>query len=401
MAQAGEMIYFSRPAFLQETHCCAVISKILLLFSVYLEKESPSPDFHAETLLLQRPYFQEPSIDKLNIMYKHALHCMHLWDNCMFHGYFFIRTLSQEDSSMTRLTAKRSDVNEALVIRKLSLVSVFGNVILSGFKFFAGIAGNSHAMISDSIHSFSDVLTTLIAWIGVKLSKKESDSAHPYGHERLECVASLILGIVLMATGLGIGKSGLENILIQSNESAVIPGAIALCAALVSITGKEAMFWYTRYYAKLINSSAFMADAWHHRSDAFSSIGSLIGVAGAMMGFPVMDSVASVVICLFILKVSYDILKDAIVKLLDTSCGEDYEKRLREYVSAQNGVICVDMLRSRMFGNKIYVDLEIQVDGSKCLREAHEVAEQVHSNVERQFPDVKHIMVHVNPANDI
>ena len=158
------------------------------------------------------------------------------------------------------------------------------------------------------------------------------------------------------------------------------------------------MYWYTRYYAKQIQSSAFLADAWHHRSDAFSSVGSLIGIAGAMMGFPVLDSVASVVICLFIVKVSYDILKDAVVKLLDTSCGADYEEKMKDFVAAQNGVEGVDLLHSRMFGNKIYVDLEIQVDGDKSLREAHDVAEQVHSDVEQQFPDVKHIMIHVNPA---
>lgn len=211
-------------------------------------------------------------------------------------------------------------------------------------------------------------------------------------------MASLLLGAVLLVTGLGIGKVGLENIFSRDYETLAVPSAIALAAAIISIVGKEAMYWYTRYYAQLIHSSAFLADAWHHRSDAFSSIGSLIGIAGAMMGFPILDSVASVVICLFIVKVSFDILKDAVVKLLDTSCGEDYEKNMSEYVSAQNGVVCVDMLHSRMFGNKVYIDLEIQVDGDKSLKEAHEVAEQVHTNVEHQFPDVKHIMIHVNPA---
>lgn len=306
--------------------------------------------------------------------------------------------MTTEKEKQIQSTPEPKSLNEGLVIRKLSLVSVIGNAVLSGFKLFAGITGNSSAMISDAIHSFSDVLTTIIAWVGVKISKKASDSSHPYGHERLECIASLLLGAVLLVTGLGIGKVGLTNIFSRNYETIAIPSTIALIAAIISIVGKEAMYWYTRYYAKLIHSSAFLADAWHHRSDAFSSIGSLIGIAGAMMGFPVLDSVASVVICLFIVKVSYDILKDAVAKLLDTSCGEAYEKQLSEYVSAQNGVMGVDMLRSRMFGNKVYIDLEIQVDGNKYLREAHEVAEQVHTNVEHQFPDVKHIMIHVNPA---
>lgn len=306
--------------------------------------------------------------------------------------------MTGKKQSQLRSTTQQTALNEEAVIRKLSFVSIAGNTVLSGFKFFAGITGNSSAMISDAIHSFSDVLTTLIAWIGVKISKKASDSAHPYGHERLECIASLLLGAVLMITGLGIGKVGLETILSGRYENIAIPSAIALVAAVISIVGKEAMYWYTRYYAKLINSSAFLADAWHHRSDALSSIGSLIGIAGAMLGFPVLDSVASVVICLFILKVSYDILKDAVTKLLDTSCGADYEQTLRDYVADEKGVVCVDLLRSRMFGNKVYVDLEIQVDGDKSLREAHEIAEQVHTDVEHNFPDVKHIMIHVNPA---
>ena len=290
-------------------------------------------------------------------------------------------------------------INEQAIIRNLSLVSVMGNAVLSGFKLFAGIVGSSGAMISDAIHSFSDVLTTLIAWIGVKASKRAADRDHPYGHERLERVASLILGLVLMATGIGVGKVGVENILSGNYETLAIPGVIALIAAIVSIVGKEAMYWYTRFYAKLINSAAFLADAWHHRSDAFSSIGSFIGIAGSMLGFPVLDSVASVVICLFIVKVAYDIAKDALVKMLDTSCGADYEKQLSDFICRQAGVAGVDLIHTRMFGNKVYIDLEISVDGNKTLREAHEVAEQVHAEVERAYPDVKHIMIHVNPAD--
>lgn len=319
---------------------------------------------------------------------------------------FFLAKLQEvfmvtNKEKQTPISVSPKQVDESAVIRKLSLVSVIGNAVLSGFKLIAGVTGNSGAMISDAIHSFSDVLTTLIAWIGVKVSKKDADSSHPYGHERLESIASLFLGIVLFGTGIGIGKAGLDNILAGNYDSLATPGAIALIAAIISIVGKEAMYWYTRYYAKLINSSAFMADAWHHRSDAFSSIGSLIGIAGAMLGFPVLDSVASVVICLFIIKVSYDILKDSIAKLLDTSCGEAYEKEMIDYISAQDGVVCVDMLHSRMFGNKVYVDVELQIDGEKTLREAHDVAERVHTNVENTFRNVKHIMIHLNPAAEL
>ncbi|WP_455683670.1 cation diffusion facilitator family transporter [Thomasclavelia sp.] len=288
--------------------------------------------------------------------------------------------------------------DETKIIRKLSLMSILGNAFLSAFKFVAGTFGHSGAMISDAIHSFSDVLTTIIAYFGVKTSKKAADKMHPYGHERIECVASLFLGTMLFITGLGVGITGLNNILFGDYNNLAIPSAIALIAAIVSILGKEGMFWYTIHYAKQINSTAFIADAWHHRSDAFSSIGSLIGIGGSMLGFPILDSVASVVICIFILKVSYDILKDAISKMLDTACDEDYELNLKLFIENQPYVVCVDMLHTRIFGNKVYVDLEIKVDGNKSLHESHAIAQQVHDNVEIQFLNIKHIMIHVNPA---
>ena len=304
---------------------------------------------------------------------------------------------ASKDILADRYLAK-SSIHENAIIKKISLVSIVGNIILSGFKLFAGIYGRSGAMISDSIHSMSDVITTFIAFLGVKISKKPADKEHPYGHDRLECVAALLLGAILLVTGIGIGKAGLQNIIAENYDTLVVPGMIALVAAIVSIVGKEAMYWYTRYYAKIIDSAAFMADAWHHRSDAFSSVGSLIGISGAMLGFPVLDSVASVVICLFILKVSCDILWDAVRKMLDTACDADYEKKLTDYISSQEEVIRVDLLQSRMFGNKVYIDLEIAIEGDKSLRAAHRIAEQIHDKVEKTFPEIKHIMIHVNPA---
>lgn len=296
------------------------------------------------------------------------------------------------------MKTKTDQPSENAIIRRLSLVGILGNVALCIFKFIAGVLGHSVAMVSDAIHSLSDVFATLIALLGVKLSKRTADERHPYGHERMECVASLILGLILLVTGLGIGKVGLDNILAGHYEDLAVPGMIALIAAIVSIVVKEAMYWYTRHYAKILKSSAFMADAWHHRSDAISSVGALIGIAGAQLGFPVLDSVASVVICLLILKVAFDIIKDAIEKMLDTSCDKEVEENLRNFISSQEGVQSVDLLQTRMFGNRIYVDLEIQVDGDKPLKEAHEIAESVHDKVEEEFPDVKHIMIHLNPA---
>lgn len=304
-------------------------------------------------------------------------------------------TANNEISS--EITSAKS-LNEEKIVKQISSVGIAGNVALSAFKLFAGIYGHSGAMVSDAVHSLSDVFATLIAFIGVRLSKKSADEDHPYGHERFECVASLLLGTVLLLTGLAIGKSGLGNILSGDYTSLAVPGTIALVAAVVSIVVKEAMFWYTRHYAKLLNSSAFMADAWHHRSDAFSSIGSLIGIGGSMLGFHVLDPLASVIICVCILKVAVDIIKDSVRKMLDTSCGENYDNTLKNYIAAQDGVKSVDSLHSRMFGNKVYIDLEISVDRDLPLHEAHDIADRVHDNVEKNFSNIKHIMIHVNPT---
>lgn len=281
---------------------------------------------------------------------------------------------------------------------KVSIVTIIGNVVLSVIKLLAGIIAHSNAMISDAIHSASDVFSTFVVIIGIKLSSKEPDKEHPYGHERLECVAAIILSMVLFITGLGIGLEALKNILHGNYSDLQIPGILALIAAIVSIVSKEAMYWYTRYYAKKIDSSALMADAWHHRSDAFSSIGALIGIGGARLGFPVMDSIASMVIFVFIINAAFQIFKDAMDKMVDHSCDDETEKQIYDCVMKNENVMGIDMLQTRIFGNKIYVDVEIQVNASYTLQVAHNIAEAVHEDIEENFPKVKHIMVHVNPA---
>lgn len=277
---------------------------------------------------------------------------------------------------------------------RVSLVSVAGNTALALFKFLAGILAHSGAMISDAVHSASDVLSSFIVIIGVKLSVKAADREHPYGHERFECVAAIILAVVLAMTGLLIGVRAVENIGAQTQTA---PGLLALIAAAVSIAVKEAMYWYTRYYARRLNSAALMANAWHHRSDALSSIGALIGIGGARLGYPIMEPIASLVICVFILKAAYDIFRDATGKMVDRACDAETERRLRDCVSAEPEVLGIDRLQTREFGNRIYVDLEICLDGQLSLVEAHSVAERVHDRIEQEFPTVKHIMVHVNP----
>lgn len=280
---------------------------------------------------------------------------------------------------------------------KVSFITITGNVILSVIKLIAGIVAHSNAMISDAVHSVSDVFSTIVVMIGIRLAAKESDKEHPYGHERLECVAAIILAMVLFITGFGIGAEALKNIFSGNYADLRIPGILALIVAVISIAGKEGMFRYTRYYARQIDSGALMADAWHHRSDAFSSIGALIGIGGARLGYPIMDSVASLVIFAFIAKAAFEIFKDAIDKMVDHSCDEETEKQIYNCVMENENVLGIDLLQTRIFGSKIYVDVEIQVDGSYTLQEAHNIAESVHEKIEQNFSKVKHIMVHVNP----
>ena len=286
--------------------------------------------------------------------------------------------------------------NMEKIAMKVSIISIIANVVLAAFKLVAGVFAHSGAMISDAIHSASDVFSTFVVMIGIKIASKEPDEEHPYGHERMECVAAIILATILCITGLGIGKNALSNITGNSGEMAV-PGVLALIAAIVSIIVKEAMFWYTRHYAKKIDSGALMADAWHHRSDALSSIGAFIGIIFARMGYVMMDSIACLVICVFIVKAAYDIFKDAIDKMVDKSCSSEVEAEIRTIVMSVDGVKGIDSLSTRLFGNKMYVDIEIRADGEKTLNETHEIAEAVHDSIEAQFEKVKHIMVHVNP----
>lgn len=283
---------------------------------------------------------------------------------------------------------------------RVSLVSIIVNLVLSLFKFIAGLVAHSGAMLSDAIHSASDVASTVVVIIGINMAKKKSDKEHQYGHERLECVSSIILAGLLFATGLGIGVNGVEKIIDgTSGKDLVIPGQLALIAAVASLVVKEWMFWYTRGAAKKMNSGALMADAWHHRSDALSSIGAFIGILGARLGYPVLDPVASVGICIFIGKAAFDIFKDAIDKMVDHSCDEETTESMRKVILDVPGVAHIDVLRTRLFGSKMYVDIEIAADGNMSLKAAHAIAENVHNNIEKTFRDVKHCMVHVNPVS--
>lgn len=292
------------------------------------------------------------------------------------------------------------DNNIEKIAVKTSVVTIIFNLILTVFKFIAGFLGHSLAMVSDAIHSASDVLSTIIVIIGIKISAKAADKDHEFGHERYECVAAILLAVLLFATGAGIGYSGISKIVDGSYKTAQLPDYLAMSAAIVSIVVKEAMFWYTRAAAKKTNSGALKADAWHHRSDALSSVGSLIGIVGAMCGVPILDCIAAIAICLLIFKAAIDIFIDAVNKMTDKACDAKTESAILEFVSACEGVKRVDNLMTRLFGNRIYVILEIACDENLLLKDAHEIAETVHSAVEVNFPLVKHVTVHVNPYSE-
>ncbi len=288
---------------------------------------------------------------------------------------------------------------EKIAVRT-SVITIILNFMLTVFKLLAGILGHSLAMVSDAIHSASDVMSTVIVIIGIKISEKAADSNHEFGHERYECVAALLLAVLLGATGVMIGYGGITSIINGSYKTAATPTYLAMSAAIVSIVVKEAMFWITRSAAIKVNSGALKADAWHHRSDALSSVGSLIGIVGAMCGVPILDSIAAIAICLLIIKAAVDIFIDAVNKMTDKACDKKTEEEISAFVSSCEGVKAVDKLMTRLFGNRIYVIVEIACDSDLPLYKAHGIAEEVHDGVEKNFPLVKHVTVHVNPFYD-
>jgi cation diffusion facilitator family transporter len=288
--------------------------------------------------------------------------------------------------------------NEQLALR-ISRRCLAGNIALGLFKLGAGLAGHSAAMISDALHSFSDVFSTIVVMIGVKLANKESDKDHPYGHERFECVAALVLAMLLGLTGAGIGWYGAHKIFAGDCAALPVPGLLPLVAALISIVVKEAMYRRTRQVALAVDSGAVMADAWHHRTDSLSSIGSFAGILGARLGLPMLDPLVSIVICLFVIRAAMVIFREAIGKMTDKAWPDEEVDRLRSMILAHSGVVRADQIRTRLFGDKVYVDVEISVSGDASLQEAHDIAHQVHDEIEGRFPKVKHCMVHVNPAD--
>lgn len=280
---------------------------------------------------------------------------------------------------------------------KISIFSIVSNVVLMIIKLIAGVLAHSYAMITDAIHTGSDVFSTFIVIIGVKISSKESDENHEFGHERFESIAAILLAVMLFATGIGICYAGISKI-VSGNYETLSFGWLALGAAIISILTKEVMYQLTIKVSKKFNSSALRADAWHHRSDALSSIGSLIGVVGAMLGVPVLDAISSLVICVFIFKVAFDIFMDAVSKLTDEACDKQTEEKIFDVIKNCDGVVNVDSLKTRKFGTKVCVQVAICVDNNLDVTRSHNIAENVEELILNEFNFVKECFVHVNPS---
>ena len=278
---------------------------------------------------------------------------------------------------------------------RASWITVIVNILLATFKVIAGVIGNSSAMIADGVHTLSDVLTTFVVLIGLKISSKEADEGHPYGHEKYESVFAKVLSILLLLTGILIGYEAIK--LLISGE-AKAPKLIALIAALLSILIKEGMYWYTIKIARKIKSISMEADAWHHRSDAFSSIGTFAGVLGAQFGITALDPIAGIIVSIFVVKVGVDLYIKSVKELVDEAASKEIIKTIIEEAESTDGVKGIKNLKTRIFGNRIYVDIEIFVDSSISVKSGHDIAESVHDKLEKEISDIKHCMVHIEPS---
>ncbi len=285
------------------------------------------------------------------------------------------------------------------IAMNVSIVTLAINLSLTTLKLLAGIFGHSAALISDAVNSASDVVCTVIVIIGVTISSKPLDEDHPYGHERLECVVSILLAVLLFGTGLFVGYNGIVSLIDGTYRQAEKPTVLAIGAVAITIATKETLYWYTMRRAKQIDSVSLKASAWDHRSDVFSSIGVLIGILGGMFGYPILDIIASLVICLLIAKAAINIFQEAIGKMVDKSCDKSFNEKIKKTLLDIQGVLQVDDIKTRVFGNRIYVDIEIGCYQNLPLITAHRIAQNAHDAIEELDERIKHCMVHVNPVD--
>lgn len=278
--------------------------------------------------------------------------------------------------------------------KKVSIITIIINMVLGLLKIIAGFLGSSSAMIADGVHTASDVVTTVIVIFGLSIASKEADKEHPYGHEKFESAMAKLISILLFATGLYIGYQG---ILVLVSGEFSRPGIIALVAAGFSIVVKEFMYHYTIITARKIQSTSMKADAWHHRSDAFTSMGTFAGILGARFGLTFLDPLAAIVVSIFVMKVSVDLYLKSMDELVDHSAEPQVVENIKTLILSVEGVEEIRDLKTRVFGSGIYVDLEVAVDGNLSVKKGHTIAEDIHDTIESNITSVKHCMVHVEP----
>ena len=277
-------------------------------------------------------------------------------------------------------------------------------MLLLVFKFVAGIVGHSSAMIADATHSLSDFVTDIVVLVFVKISNKPQDKSHDYGHGKYETLALTIIGIALMAVAIGIIVKGAMKIAAWANGDVLeAPGRLAFWAAIISIVLKEAVFRYSIVKAKKLNSNAVEANAWHHRSDALSSIGTAVGIGGAIFfgqQWTILDPIASVVVGAFIVKVAFDLLKNGIGDLMEQSLPDEVEEEILKIVAEVPGITEPHDLRTRRIGNHYAIELHILMDGNISLKDAHDKADEVEAALKQRYGEETHVAVHVEPTNE-
>lgn len=289
---------------------------------------------------------------------------------------------------------------ETKMAYKISIKGMVINLLLFAFKGIMGVLIHSVSLVSDAVHSLTDIFSTLVVLIGLKISNRPADRGHPYGHEKIECIIAFLLGLMLFGIGITIGWEGFTKLKNPSGSYEMLSflNILAITSALVSIVAKEWMYRFTIKCAKQINSSSMSADAWHHRSDAISSIGSFIGVAGICFGLPVMDVIACFIISIFIFKAAYDICSDSCKRMIDEAADNRIINDIQNAILSNKEVLALDMIKTRQFGAKLYVDIEVTLDHNMSFEHSHEVAHILHDNLESTFSEIKHCMIHVNPS---
>ncbi|MBP5545887.1 MAG: cation transporter [Bacteroidales bacterium] len=287
-------------------------------------------------------------------------------------------------------------------IYKVTLVGSAANVLLTVFKFVAGIVGHSAAMTADAVHSLSDLLTDAVVLIFVHISGKPEDCGHDYGHGKYETLATTIIGIALAAVAIGIGWKAVEALLFWYGGGTLpAPGMLALWAALVSIILKELVYQYTVRRGKYLNSPAVEANAWHHRSDALSSLGTLVGIGGAILlgnRWTVLDPLAGLIVAIFILRVAFKLLKQGFDELMEASLPDEVEKEILAIVTSFPDVRDPHHLRTRRIGSRYAIELHIRMDGQMHLAESHARTCEIEQALKARFGEKTHITLHVEPT---